>query len=231
VLGGLEGIKYRSASIILNEGDRLFIYTDGVTEAHNEENKLYGEERLKEFLNSYKDVSIKELVDILKDDIHLFAGNTPQSDDITILTLEYLKQKESIGVTKVFDADRDELYNCMHFINDELDKFGSSKRSKSQIDLVVEEIFVNIALHGYQSVQGDVEITVNVIDDMATIIFKDRGVPFNPLLRKDPDLTASVEEREIGGLGIWLSKEMMDSIDYEFKNGQNILTIKKKIKE
>lgn len=231
VLGGLEGIKYKQSTVQLNEGDRLFLYTDGVTEAHNDNNELFGENRLIKFLNSHKNVSLENLVKELHEEINNFAGKTPQSDDITILSLDFIKFKESVGVTKVYDADKDELYNCMNFINKELDEHGALKRAKSQIDLVVEEIFINIALHGYQSVQGDIEVTVLVENDFAYITFKDRGVPFNPLLRKDPDITASVEERDIGGLGIFLSKEMMDEITYDFSNGQNILVIKKRIKE
>lgn len=231
VLGGLEGIKYRQNTIQLNEGDRLFLYTDGVTEAHNPENALYSENRLLNFLNDHAGCALSCLVEQLKVDIHAFANGNPQSDDITILCLDYLKEKETVGVTKIFDADKDELYNCMNFINKELDKYECSRRARSQIDLVVEEIFMNVALHGYQSVQGDVEVSISVAHNLATIIFKDRGVPFNPLLRKDPDITLSVDEREIGGLGIYLSKEMMDSIEYDFVSGQNILTITKTIKE
>ena len=101
----------------------------------------------------------------------------------------------------------------------------------NQIDLAVEEIFVNIA-HYSGSAEAEVSCSYHIAGDgkgTLTTIFKDKGKPFNPLAKADPDLTLSAEKRSIGGLGIFLTKKFMDSVEYEFKDGMNCLTITKKI--
>ncbi len=100
-----------------------------------------------------------------------------------------------------------------------------------QIELAVEEIFVNIANYAYAPEIGRATVRVSVSDDplTVTITFIDRGVPYDPLKRSDPDVTLSAEEREIGGLGIFMTKKVMDEVAYEYKDGQNVLTLKKRL--
>lgn len=104
-------------------------------------------------------------------------------------------------------------------------------KSKMQLDLAVEEIFVNIAKYAYAPGFGKATVRVEVSGDPVTvcITFIDRGIPYDPLKKVDPDVTLSADEREIGGLGIFMTKKVMDDISYEYKNGQNILTLKKTI--
>ena len=102
----------------------------------------------------------------------------------------------------------------------------------NQIDLAVEEIFVNIA-HYSGSEEAEICCGYHINGDgsgVLTVIFKDSGKPFDPIAKPDPDLTLSAEERNIGGLGIFLTKKFMDSVEYEFVDKKNCLTIKKKIK-
>ena len=98
-----------------------------------------------------------------------------------------------------------------------------------KIDLAVEEIFVNIAHYAYSPNTGDAKILASFENGELMLSFYDRGKAFNPIEKKDPDITLSAEERDIGGLGIFLTKKFMDSVEYEYKDGQNILTIRKKI--
>ena len=100
-----------------------------------------------------------------------------------------------------------------------------------QIELAVEEIFVNIANYAYAPEIGRATVRVSVSDDplTVTITFIDCGVPYDPLKRSDPDVTLSAEEREIGGLGIFMTKKVMDEVAYEYKDGQNVLTLKKRL--
>jgi anti-sigma regulatory factor (Ser/Thr protein kinase) len=100
-----------------------------------------------------------------------------------------------------------------------------------QILVAVEEIFVNIASYAYAPDQGNAIVRIEFSDEPVevTITFMDNGIPFDPLQRRDPDVTLSAEERRIGGLGIFMTKKTMDSVDYEYKNGQNILRLKKSI--
>lgn len=109
----------------------------------------------------------------------------------------------------------------------------AEKGAACKIDLAVEEIFVNIAHYAYKNSVGSAEICCGISSETdgrtLTLIFKDSGVPFNPLEQKDPDITLPAEEREIGGLGIFLTKKFMDSVDYIRDDCRNILTLRKKI--
>jgi len=117
-------------------------------------------------------------------------------------------------------------------IQEKLETINCPKRTQMQVKLAVEEVFINIASYAYQSEVGQVEVGVDVDGDppVATIRFVDQGCPFNPLEKSDPDVTLGAQERELGGLGILLVKKFMDQVDYAYKNGRNILTIKKEIK-
>lgn len=231
VLGGLDGIKYSQNEMYIDAGDRLLLYTDGVTEANDKNLKLYGEQRLVDFLNKNGDKSIDTIVDSLKEDIKIFGEGVAQADDITILMLDYKQHKKVYGFIKTFAAEKEQLDVCLSFVNEQLQLAECSKKIINQIDLAIEEIFVNIVMHGYQTIKGEIEVHLDIYRDVMTLIFKDRGIPFNPLSKIDPDITLSLDDRQVGGLGIYLSKKLMDSMEYSFANGQNILTIKKKIKE
>ena len=117
------------------------------------------------------------------------------------------------------------------FIDELLASFAVSMKKRMQLDLVVEEIFVNIAHYAYGEQTGKAYLQGTVSDEPTTIelIFCDEGIPYNPLEQKDPNIEASVEERQIGGLGIFLVKKNVDNIAYEYKDGKNILTIKKNL--
>ena len=98
-----------------------------------------------------------------------------------------------------------------------------------KLRLCIEEAVENIVRYAYKGGQGYVEVGTSVEDDVLTVVLKDSGVPFNPLAKDDPDITLSVEDRPIGGLGIFLCKKMMDSLEYEYTDGCNILRMKKRI--
>ena len=117
------------------------------------------------------------------------------------------------------------------FVNEQLEALDCSMKAQMQIDIAIDELFGNIAHYAYNPEIGQATVRVEVIEDplAVTITFIDNGVPYDPLAKADPDTTLSAEEREMGGLGIYMVKKSMDDITYEYKDGQNILTIKKKI--
>jgi len=123
----------------------------------------------------------------------------------------------------------DNLDTVISFVDEELDKLETSVKIRTQIDIAVEELFVNIAHYAYNPQTGPATVRVEVEQDplAISITFIDKGVPYDPLAKADPDVTLSADERAIGGLGIFMVKKSMDSIDYEYKDGQNILHIKK----
>ena len=119
----------------------------------------------------------------------------------------------------------------MAFVDEHLEEAGCPMKAQMQIDLAVEEIFINIANYAYRPNKGNATIRVEVSENplQVALTFVDRGVPYDPLARQDPDITLPAEQREIGGLGIFLVKQTMDDVTYEYKDGQNILTLKKSL--
>jgi anti-sigma regulatory factor (Ser/Thr protein kinase) len=117
------------------------------------------------------------------------------------------------------------------FVNEQLEALDCPMKAQMQIDIAIDELFGNIAHYAYNPEIGKATVRVEVIEDPLAVVitFIDKGVPYDPLAKADPDITLSAEEREIGGLGIFMVKKTMDDITYEYKDGQNILKIKKHI--
>ena len=133
---------------------------------------------------------------------------------------------------KIFEAADENLEAVNDFIHEQIKPFSCQSQTLFQIDLAVEEIFVNISHYAYSPDKGTVQIECSAektadAPAKVTVSFTDSGKAFNPLAIPDPDITLSVEEREIGGLGIFLTKKYMDSVLYERKDNQNILTFTK----
>lgn len=141
------------------------------------------------------------------------AGESAKNDELTI------------------EATTDNLQQVIDFVNERLEISDCPMKSQMQMDLAVEEIFVNIANYAYTPNKGNATVRIEVTGDPVTVVitFIDRGVPYDPLQKADPDVTLSADERKIGGLGIFLTKKVMDEVSYEYRNGQNILRIKKNI--
>ena len=118
----------------------------------------------------------------------------------------------------------------LEFVDSFLEEHDCPIKTQMQIDLSVEEIFVNIANYAYSGTPGEAEIRISAADDVVSISFVDSGIPYDPLQKVDPDITLSAEARQIGGLGIFLVKKNMDNVSYLYENGKNMLTISKKIK-
>ena len=232
VLAGMEGVRYRVGELTLNPGDRLFLYTDGVPEATNADNKLYGEDRLLAFMNQNAALEATELLPALKGNIDEFVGEAPQFDDITMLMFDY-KPKEGGEhmTTKAFPAKTEMLNDVLAYVEQQLEQFDCPMKIQMAICVAIEEVFVNVAHYAYSGGEGDMCLGIGFDEESRTVTFRmtDKGVAFDPLQKPDPDITLSAEEREIGGLGIFIAKKTMDSITYAYENGENILTMSKKI--
>lgn len=126
------------------------------------------------------------------------------------------------------DAVEGNLNTVLDFIDGELEKDGCSENVRTNTAIAVEEIFVNIAHYAYNPTVGNVVMRITV-DKEVTIEFEDAGTPYNPLEKENPDFTTSALDREIGGLGIFMVKQLMDSVEYRHKDGKNILKIRKEL--
>lgn len=117
------------------------------------------------------------------------------------------------------------------FVNEQLEALDCPMRAQMQIDIAIDELFGNIAHYAYHPEVGNATVRVEVMEEPLAVIitFIDGGVPYDPLKAADPDITLSAEERQLGGLGIYMVKKSMDEITYEYKDGKNILSIKKKL--
>ena len=224
VLAGMEETVYKKEEVTIEKGDRLFLYTDGVVEASNINNELYTEERLQDFLNNHLELNVEETVNAVKEDIDKFADGAVQFDDITMLELLY-KEDDSTNITKEFKANKNELSNVENFVEETLKKDKNNGTIMNQIRLAIEEIFINIATYAYKEKEGACTLTIQMDDNKYKFIFEDEGTPFNPLERENPDVSLSADEREVGGLGIFLTKSIMDDIKYKYENNKNILTL------
>ena len=232
VLAGMEGVRYRVGELTLNPGDRLFLYTDGVPEATNVNNKLYGEDRLLTFMNQNASMEATKLLPALKANIDEFVGEAPQFDDITMLMFDYKPKKGGEHVTnKTFPAKTESLNAVLGFVEETLEGFACPMKIQTAICVAIEEVFVNVAHYAYPESDGDMTLHIGFDEESRAVTFRmtDQGVPFDPLKKPDPDITLSAEEREIGGLGIFIAKKTMDSLHYAHENGENILTMIKKI--
>ena len=129
------------------------------------------------------------------------------------------------------EAKVDNLDQVLSFVDEQLESAGCSIGIQTQIDIAVEEVFVNIAQYAYDPNVGPATISVETSSNplKVKLTFVDKGMPYNPLAKDDPDVTQSADERPIGGLGIYMVKNIMDDVEYEYKDGQNIFTIAKNI--
>lgn len=129
------------------------------------------------------------------------------------------------------DATVENLPKVISFVEAQLERLDCPIKSQMQIAIALDELFSNIAHYAYQPGVGPVTIRLAFVQDSRTVVitFMDSGVPYNPLESKEPDITLSAEDRSIGGLGIYMAKKSMDNMAYQYENGQNILTIRKRI--
>ena len=128
-------------------------------------------------------------------------------------------------------ATVENIETATDFVNEQLEALDCPMKAQMQIDIAIDELFGNIAYYAYNPEVGEATVRVEVTEDPLAVVitFIDKGVPYDPLAKADPDTTLSAEEREIGGLGIYMVKKSMDDITYEYKDGQNILKIKKRL--
>ena len=128
-------------------------------------------------------------------------------------------------------AKTEYLDQVIDFVNEHLEANGCSMMAQLQLDIAVEELFVNIASYAYRPADGPVTIQLHFAGESVSVVFIDGGRPYNPWEREDPDITLSAEERDIGGLGVYMVKQSMNHVDYSYEDGKNILTIQKNIQE
>lgn len=250
-LAVLKDTDYKNHYMDLKEGDRFFLYTDGVTEAMSEKGELYGEERLCRVLDDTgkKGYKAYEILQDVREDIKSFSKNAEQADDITMVAFAYIKKKEKNSIT--VKANLGELSRVIGFVEKTMSLGGFDREFITTMKFITDELFSNIAMYAYSDLKsmadtstsatgmddnvknysaGNVVITVNVCDkERGELILEDWGRPYNPLEKEVPDVTLSGEERVEGGLGIYLVRSMSDGMEYERMEGRNVLKVWKNV--
>ena len=224
VLAGMDMVRYKEQELQLQPGDKIYLYTDGVTEAHNTQNELFGEDRLLESLNSTKGMSVEEICKKVKKDVDAFVADGEQFDDITMLCVRLNEINSDVGITVV--PSMETVPQVAEFMETEMEKLEVSPKISMKLMIAIDEIYSNIVRYS-----GATEATVSIekANNTLKLYFKDNGKPYNPLDAKDPDITASAEDRNIGGLGVFMVKKMLDNVEYKYVDNFNILTLTKNL--
>jgi sigma-B regulation protein RsbU (phosphoserine phosphatase) len=268
VMAAMEDVRYQPQSCELLPGDMLFLYTDGVTEATNSNDELFGDARLLETVAKSKDTATSDICKFVKKEIDSFVNGAPQFDDITMMGVKYIGNDEPVweryektidvgiegqgelktfvegiltpmdGLAKVQMQNAWERYEKIvdvipenqdiltAFVEGILAPMEGSVKSQMQINIAIDEIYSNIVkFSGATRVTLIVEVRKATLT--AKLTFIDNGAPYDPLKSKDPDITLSAEEREVGGLGIFIVKKTMDSVCYRRNGDNNELAITK----
>lgn len=211
-------------------GDTLFLYTDGLTEARNAQYKMAGRSRIIKAIGDLAMKSTRQLVDTVIEQTRLFSENTEQSDDLTLLAIRYMPKEEKNILDEKLTLTNDvkEVGKLSLFIKQVTERLNIGKQLAFKLRLALEEAVVNVMEYAYpKGTVGHVNIRVTSDGHRLKFVITDSGISFNPTEASTADTTLSVEERPIGGLGIFLIRELMDSINYERTEGKNVLTIMK----
>lgn len=234
-LGIIPKFKFQSQETKLTTNTIIFAYTDGLTEATDSAPALYGEERMlqvAEQLHKQSFITPKEVLHEIENSVKEFVGSAEQSDDLTMLSIQYLCLQRDIKLKRSLTLPNniETIPELSDFIEQAAEEASLPPDISMSLNLAIEEAVANVMSYAYpHSTHGDVIIDLFVTDQQLTIAIIDQGIPFDPTSQVEADTSLSVEDRPIGGLGIYLVRQLMDSINYERIGGKNVLTLIKKL--
>ena len=231
VVGAMGGVRYREYELQMAPGDKIFVYTDGVPEANNARNELFGMERMIAALNEDAAAGPEGILKNVRRAVDDFVEEAEQFDDLTMLCLEYKGPQAQPPRELTVDAAVGNIPAAIKFAEAELDAVACPMKAKMQLTMAIDEIMANIAQYAYAPGTGPVTLRFAFEEGTRTVTltFLDKGMPYDPLQKEDPDVSLSAEDRPIGGLGVYLVKKTMDHVAYEYRHNQNVLTIQKRI--
>jgi anti-sigma regulatory factor (Ser/Thr protein kinase) len=218
--------KYTVYELALAPGESLLLYTDGLTEAENVDKELFGEERALRIADGFVSSPAQEQIAAIRQAVKEYTDGAEQSDDLTLLSVRYMPAEETLTLFNDFQ----ELEQLEPFLESFFNQNSLDPALLSSMDLALEEALANIVMYAYpKGTKGEITLIAKVENGMIQFEISDQGVPFNPLQQKEADLDVPLKDRQIGGLGIHLIKEIMDEVEYAHEQNQNILIIRKKI--
>jgi len=234
-VGLFNDFKYVQQQEQVPNGTTIFLYTDGLTEANDPSHKLFGLQRIIDTAQQCRNqghTSPDQIMEAMNDAVQRYANGAQQSDDLTMLTLQYHQPQEKVLLNETITLTNDlqEVPKLNEFVKSVTKRLNLDTSMSSQLMLAVEESVVNVMNYAYPiGTQGDIDITAHSSEKSLKFIITDQGKAFDPTHTREADTTLSAEERPIGGLGILLVQKLMDTINYERIDGKNVLTLKKDI--
>lgn len=227
VLGRKRLVHYFENRVSLSPGDKLLLYTDGVTEAKSPDGAFFENERLMAVLKTANDADHKQLVQTVRKRLDAFENGGEHYDDATMLALSFKKHyTPSAPDSRVFTLNKETFNDVIRYIVERCEEAGCNEMAVNQITVASSEILANIDSYAYEN-GGSVEILSKCLDRRMMISFVDSGKAFNPLSVIEPDTALKLSERRPGGLGIFIVKKLMTDVSYEYSGGHNKFTIEK----
>lgn len=220
VLGAMDGMRYPEEKILLEPGDALLVYTDGIPEAANAEMEQFGMDRMIAALNANESGSMDDLMEGLKKALNDFVGDAPQFDDTTVLAVRLNSLLECDGISGT--PGKDSISAVSAYVEEQMQKANVPTKALNKVMIAVDEVYSNIV---YYSGATWAQTLCRADDKSVTVTFSDNGVPYNLLEKEDPDIAHIGEGDTIGGLGIFMIRNLMSDVKYERKNGCNVVTI------
>jgi len=233
-LGVANSANLRAGHIVLGAGDRLVLYTDGVTEAMDQSEQLFSEGRLETTLRGGSAQSSRSVVEEVVGEVRCFCAGAPQADDITLLVLGYMGPKEApqSTVSVQLRNDLSEVQRLSQIVTDFAAQHDLAAELVFRVNLALEEIVTNVISYGYDD-RSEHEISVRLSwqDPRIELEVKDDGRPFNPLEAPEPEVEKPLVERPVGGWGIHLTRKMMDHLEYRREGDRNCLVLSTQARE
>jgi len=218
-------------------GTTIFLFTDGLTEAMNAEYELFKMERVNETAKqilAQQQQEPRQFIAKMTEAVHQFVGDAEQSDDLTLMAIQYIKQQSDVKMQKsiVLSNDTQEVPRLNVFVEEVCQTVGFDQDVTKQVNTAVEEAVVNVMKYAYPSGKnGDVTIEAASNDVRLKFTIIDSGRPFDPTVQADVDTTQSDAQYNVGGMGIHIIRQNMDSINYERIDNLNVLTLRKKFEQ
>lgn len=231
-IGLFDDFKYMMQKKAIGHDTTLFFYTDGVTEARSLQHEQFGMSRLEELLTRLNTNDPQQLIDGVKEAVRQFSEGAEQSDDLTMLTFRYApKEEEYLFIDDLtLQNDVRQVAQLNSFVKGAMEQLGIEKPLARKLQLAVEEAVVNVIDYAYPAGKvGTINVKVTSNGHQLRFVITDKGIAFNPTEASQVDTTLSAEERPVGGLGILLVRELMDSVNYERIDGKNVLTLCKEM--
>ncbi len=230
-IGVLTDFQFEEQETWLPHGAAIFLFTDGLNEAENNNHEQFGDGRILAVEQDAYNLSAQEQIDKMTQAVKMHVNGAEQNDDMTMLSIKYVYQHDEQAKSRhlILKNQVEELNKLPEFVDTVCEEAGIDMVLIASLNLALEEAATNVVLYAYGKNEGEVDIEAVYTEKYLKFILTDTGVAFDPTQKEEVDTTLSVEERQIGGLGIHLVRQIMDSVNYERINGKNVLTLIKRL--